>query len=322
MTAMRIGQLDPDDPSLDDQSLGDWLHDHGEHDRAIDGLWDLLIRPTLNLPAREASLALAVRVMRTGFLDSAKGADIGWSLVPFQELHARPARRILEAKGARVLTGMPVDSIGSRGSNGTVVYAKGTRFDADAVILAVPHDVAARLLPQASNFDPQGLANLPHSPIVNLHAVFDRNITEHGFLAGLDTDLEWIFDRTKMVGLDRGQYLTVSLSAADRWLGHSTSAMREIFERQFASLFPRARDARLDRFAVTIEPRATFRAQTGTRRVRPDAGCEIAGVHLAGAWTHTGWPATMESAVRSGLTAARAALASRAASNSKTKEAA
>jgi squalene-associated FAD-dependent desaturase len=321
-TALRFSGLDPEDPALDDKSLGDWLAEQGESDRSIDRLWDMLIRSTLNLSARDASLGLAARVLRTGFLDRSNGADIGWSRVPLDQLHAEPARKALEARGAEVRTGAPVDAIELSSSTPLAVYSKGTRFSADAVILATTHDVAARLLPRSDGFDRAGLAQLPSSPIVNLHAVFDRRVTEHELVAGLDTDLQWTFDRTDSVGLGRGQYLTVSLSAADRWLGHSSSTLRAVFEPQFRSLFPRAREARMEKFAVTIERSATFRAAPGTRRVRPRAGSEVAGIYLAGAWTHTGWPATMEGAVRSGLSAARAALSACVERGSRTREAA
>ena len=308
LTASRFAQLDPEDPALDDRSLGDWLHEQGESSAAIDRLWDLLIRPTLNLPAREASLALAARVLRTGFLDSASGADVGWSRVPLSDLHAGPAQTALEARGARVETRARIDAIDIAGAGGPAVWCKGVRMEADAVILAVPHEVAARLLPRAVGFDSEGLSKLGHSPIVNIHIVLDRRVMDLDFAAGLHTELEWIFDGTKRVGLERGQYLSVSLSAADRWLGRSAESLREVFEPALRALFPRARAARIEKFAVTIEPRATYRAIPGTRRVRPKPGTEIAGVFLAGAWTDTGWPATMESAVRSGMSAARAAL--------------
>ncbi len=311
-TARRFASLDPDDRALDEVALGGWLREQGESERAIDVLWDLLIRPTLNLSAREASLALAARVLRTGFLDTARGADVGWPIVPLRALHAEPAAVALRARGVRLETGSRVD--GLELGEAPSVWVGGERRAADAIVLATPHESAARLLTRvvvepALRTRLEGLEKLAHSPIVNLHVVFDRPVMDQPLLAVVGSELQWIFDRTRSAGLARGQYLTAPLSAADAWLGESSERLRAVFLPAFHALLPRSRAARVEAFAVTSEPTATFRAAPGTRRVRPAPGTEIAGVFLAGAWTDTGWPATMEAAVRSGKAAAQAALA-------------
>jgi uncharacterized protein with NAD-binding domain and iron-sulfur cluster len=272
-----------------------------------------LIRPTLNISARGASLALAVRVLRTGFLDSASGADIGWPLVPFSALHDAPAAAALSARGVRVELGARVDALESL-ERGAALWLRGTRRVADAIVLATPHDVAARLLPDSSarqrlGVSSESIARLGRSPIVSLHVVFDRRVMPHALLAAQDGELQWIFDRTASARVAHGQYLTLPLSAADRWLGAPAAALRAAFLPKLLALLPAARDARVEAFAVTSEPVATFRAAPGTRRSRPAPGAELGGVFLAGAWTDTGWPATMEGAVRSGAAAAAAALA-------------
>jgi squalene-associated FAD-dependent desaturase len=308
LAARALGRLDPDDPALDDQGLAQWLRARGQSEAAIDGFWDLLIRPTLNLAARDASLALAVRVLRTGFLDTATGADIGWPLVPFSALHDAPAAAALRARGVSVELGARVDAL-EVAERGAAYWLRGARRAADAIVLATPHDVAARLLPEsAARRAGLSLARLGRSPIVNLHFVFDRRVTPHALLAAQDPELQWIFDRTASARVAHGQYLTVPLSAADRWLGEPAAALRETFLTRLAALLPAVRGARLEAFAVTAEPAATFRAAPGARRARPAPGTAIGGVFLAGAWTDTGWPATMESAVRSGAAAAAAAL--------------
>ena len=104
-TARRLGALDLADPALDAQSFGAWLSERGESDAAIDGFWDLLVRPTVNLPAREASLALAAKVFQTGLLGAPDAGDIGWATVPLEALHAEPAARVLADAGARVHCG-------------------------------------------------------------------------------------------------------------------------------------------------------------------------------------------------------------------------
>jgi squalene-associated FAD-dependent desaturase len=308
-----IGRLDPDDRALDDQRLGDWLRAQRQGDAAIDRLWELLIRPTLNVSARDASLALAARVMRTGFLDTARGADIGWPLVPFSALHAGPAAAALAARGVRVELGARADALECADGR-PALWSYGVRIAADAIVLATPHDVAARLLPESAALARAGvsrdaLASLGHSPIVSLHVVFDRRVMTHPLLAAQAGELQWIFDRTASAALPRGQYLTIPLSAADRWLGQSAASLRAAFLPPLRALLPAARDAELLAFAVTSEPAATFRAEPGSRRARPAPGTEVDGVFLAGAWTDTGWPATMEGAVRSGAAAAAATLA-------------
>jgi uncharacterized protein with NAD-binding domain and iron-sulfur cluster len=122
------------------------------------------------------------------------------------------------------------------------------------------------------------------------------------------TPLQWVFDRTGSSGLARGQYLAVSLSAADEWQGRSRAELRREFLPAFEALFPAAREAQVETFFATCEPAATFLQRPGTARWRPGPRTAAPGLFLAGAHTATGWPATMEGAVRSGVSAAHAAL--------------
>ena len=307
LTARRIATLDLRDPALDTQRFGDWLSAQGESAAAIDGFWDLLVRPTLNLPARDASLALAAKVFQTGFLEETGAADVGWANVPLRAVHADPAAEVLHKAGARVLTRHAIESIAT-GPSGPAVRVNGEWLPADAVILAVPHDEASELLPAQAKVDRAAIRALGRAPIVNLHVVFDRPVLEHAFLAGIDTPLQWTFDRTRGAGLTRGQYLAVSLSAADAWVGVPQAELRRQFLPAFEALLPAARGARVEDFFVTVERAATFRQGPGTRAARPGPDVGVPGVFVAGAWTDTGWPATMEGAVRSGSSAARAAL--------------
>ena len=151
---------------------------------------------------------------------------------------------------------------------------------------------------------------LGSSPIVNLHVVYDRRVLEHEFAAGVGTPVQYVFDRTDSSGLERGQYLAVSLSAADARCRHRRrgAARRGSPPRSPSCCRPRA-SASVERFVVTREHAATFRAAPGAGRLRPAPRTGLPGLALAGAWTDTGWPATMEGAVRSGHAAARVALA-------------
>ncbi|HSS90221.1 MAG TPA: FAD-dependent oxidoreductase [Streptosporangiaceae bacterium] len=206
----------------------------------------------------------------------------------------------------------------------------GEVIDADGVVLAVPPAVAARLAPAGTvspgtvspgtawepaaaggghgspgQPGPEQWRELATSPIVNVHVIYDRRVTRLPFAAAVDSPVQWVFDRTGSSGLRSGQYLAVSLSAADGYVDVPASALRERFLPAMADLFPAARDARVTDFFVTRERRATLRQVPGCERLRPGAATALPGLVLAGAWTDTGWPDTMEGAVRSGLNAAR-----------------
>lgn len=307
LTARRLGELDLADPVLDESSFGAWLLAQGESATSVDNFWDLLIRPTLNLPARDASLALAAKVFQTGLLTRADGADVGYANVPLSAVHAEPAQAILERGGAVVRMRTRVRQIRPEADGIGVVTQGGDRLVGDAVILAVDHEAVADLIPAEAGIAPAQLRRLGSSPIMNLHVVFDRRITDLPFVATVGMRLQWVFDRTAAAGLDHGQYLAVSLSAADEYVGCSVDEMRSLFVPEFAILFPRARVAEIERFFVTREPSATFLQRPGTLKDRPGAMTDLPGFFLAGAWTDTGWPATMESAVLSGNAAAQAA---------------
>jgi uncharacterized protein with NAD-binding domain and iron-sulfur cluster len=126
--------------------------------------------------------------------------------------------------------------------------------------------------------------------------------------AALGSPVQWLFDRTAASGVERGQLVVVSLSAAEDEIGAPLDELRDRYLPALARLLPAAADAEVLELTVTREPRATFRAVPGTQRLRPPARTDVPGLYLAGAWTDTGWPATMEGAVRSGLAAAGAAL--------------
>ncbi len=306
--AWALGRLDPRDPGLDRETFGAWLHSQGQSPAAVSRLWDLIARPTLNLPAAEASLAAAAFVFRTGLLDAAGAGDVGVPRVPLQQLHAEPAARALSRAGARVSLRARVERIEVGAGRAPALCVEGERVEADAVILAAAHPEAAALLPPQAGVRASDLERLGRSPIVNLHVVYDRRVSELAFAAAVDSPVEWLFDRSAAAGLCRGQYLAVSLSAADAWLGIGSEALRRRFEPELARLLPAARGARIERFFATCEREATFRPAPGAQGLRPGPLTRAPGLFLAGAWTDTGWPATMEGAVRSGRAAARAAL--------------
>jgi len=310
LPALGLRRLDPDDPSLDEICFGDWLAKHGQSERAVEHLWNLIALPTLNIPAAQASLGLATKVFRVGLLDSSDAGDIGWSRVPLAELHGDIAGRALEAAGVETALSSPISSI-SRSSVGTFTVSSGVRnVVVDAVIVATPLRVAASI---CSSIGPlsgaTGAERLGTSPIVNVHLVLDRKVTDLPLAACVDSPVQFVFDRTVASGVKSGQCLVISLSAADRYIATGSAELVTTFLDALRDLFPAAQKARLVDAIVTREKAATFRAVPGTRALRPANVTEVPGVFLAGASCDTGWPATMEGAVRSGEKAASHALA-------------
>jgi squalene-associated FAD-dependent desaturase len=306
MQALR--RIDPDDPAADARSFGDWLAAHHQSRDAIEAIWELIARPTLNLLAEDASLAQAAYVFQQGLLSDAAAGDVGYARVPLGEIHDLAARRALAQAGVEVRLRRGVTAIDQTGDGFQIAAGSAPVLTADAIVLAVPHDHAARLLPPGA-VDCGQLARLGTSPIVNLHVVYDRRVLALPFFAAIRSPVQWVFDRTAGAGLEHGQYLAVSLSAADAELNMTGDELRARFLPALAALLPAARDASVESFFVTREHAATFRAAPGARALRPSPRTAIPGLVLAGTWTDTGWPATMEGAVRSGHTAAREAIA-------------
>ncbi len=328
--ALAMKRLDLADPALDQQRLGDWLARRGQDERSRRALWDLFTVSALNIAGDDANLALAATVVKTALLGARDAADIGVPAVPLGDLHGRAGTDLLHRLGAQVRLGTKVAAIevapdrlpgigrmftvrlGRQAGQDAVSRAPAeTAVEADGVVVAVPPDQAARLLPEGAGVPAAGWQGLGSSPILNVHAVYDRQVMRLPFVAAADSPVQWVFDRTGQSGLARdqarssGQYLAVSVSAADEMVDVPAARLREIFLPALAELFPAARTARVTDFFVTRERRATFRQVPGCERLRPAAATALAGLTVAGAWTDTGWPDTMEGAVRSGLNAAR-----------------
>ncbi|MGW5206620.1 hydroxysqualene dehydroxylase HpnE [Streptomyces griseoincarnatus] len=306
--ALALKGLDLDDPALDEQDFGSWLAAHGQSPRAVEALWDLVGVATLNAVAGDSSLALAAMVFKTGLLSDPGAADIGWARVPLGDLHDRLAREALDAAGVRTATRTRVSSVRADGDGGWSVDIPGETLRADAVVLAVPQREAYDLLPAGALDAPDRLLGIDTAPILNVHVVYDRTVLTRPFFAALGTPVQWVFDRTHASGLRHGQYLALSQSVAHDDIDAPVADLRERYLPELERLLPRARGAEVLDFFVTRERTATFVPAPGVGRLRPGARTKAPGLYLAGAWTATGWPATMESAVRSGVGAADAAL--------------
>jgi squalene-associated FAD-dependent desaturase len=305
---LALGRIDPHDPAVDARSFGDWLAEQRQGAAAVEAVWRLIALPTLNLEPADASLAQAAQVFQTGLLRDAAAGDVGWARVGLSDLHDGPAQRALEDAGASVRLGWRAERVAPRADGGFVIEGPPGPVEADAVIVAVPPTRAAALLPDGVLPDRSQLDRLGASPIVNLHVHYGEQVLMAPFAVGVGTPVQWLFDRTATAGVAHGQVVAVSLSAADEEARTEPGALRERYLPALERLLPRARGVRGERFLVTKEHAATFRAAPGARALRPPVRTGLPGLALAGAWTDTGWPATMEGAVRSGHAAAREAL--------------
>lgn len=306
--AAALARLDLGDRSLDQQTLGGWLRMFGTSPRALEAFWDLIVLPTLNLPSNEASLWQSAMVFQVGLLTDGPAADLGYTTAPLGEAHGARAAAALAASGVDVRLNSAVSGIERPDGSNVHMRVGGERIAASALVLAVPHEQASRLVPADVHANAERFADLGHSPIVNLHVIYNRGVMDHAFAAGVGTPVQWVFDRSGAAGLTRGQCLAVSLSGATAYAARPTEELRAMFLPELARLFPKAAEARVAAFYVTREHRATFRPAPGTLRLRPRPTTADPRIALAGAWTDTGWPATMEGAVRSGRQAARSVL--------------
>jgi hydroxysqualene dehydroxylase len=284
--ARKLGGLDP--AEHDDETFGALLRRLGQSDAGVERFWDVFIRPGLNLPTDEVSAAPGIFTVQTALLAGGGASDLLLPLVPLGDMHGLAAAVELERRGVEVSPGTRIGSLED--------------VEADAVVLAVPPAESARLLGEP---DP----GLEESPIVSVHLLLDRAILPYPLAALLGSDAHWLFDRGALTGHtpDRGQYITVVSSGAPELLelrGHA------LIDRLASQIVERLGDADVLWSRVSREPGATFAARPGTSRLRPGARTSRPNVVRAGAWTDTGWPATMESAVRSGREAARVLTAS------------
>jgi squalene-associated FAD-dependent desaturase len=289
LLAMR--RLDP--AAHDDETFGELLRRQGQSQRAIERFWDVFVRPALNLPSDEASARLGLFTVKTALLGGRGAGDVMMPVAPLGAMHGEAAGTVLEELGVAVRVNARVVSLEER----TATLADGETVEGDAFVVAVPPRETARLLGE----DDPGLED---SPIVSVHLLFDQRILQTEMAALLSSPAHWVFDRGALTGHrpEQGQYLTVVASGVPELL--------EIRGRGLVDLMAQELTGRLGRAEllwsrVSREPYATIAGRPGQQTLRPGPETARANVVRAGAWTATGWPATMESAVRSGFEAAR-----------------
>ena len=297
--------------ALDQQSFETWLLGHFQSSRVIDRFWDLIVLPTCNDRCADVSAAQAIQVFQEGFSRDPRAADIGLFTRGLGQV-AEAALDQLRRRGARVELNARVNSIEANGGVAAAIrYGRGEQLEVSAVVLALPPRAAYDLLPipWRSREPFWRLSRHEVSPIINVHMQWDRPVMRRDFAAVLDPEAQFIFNRSQIHGWPTPpHWISVSLSGAHDLADLPQAEIVERVERAVRRALRRTADATLLASRVVKESEATFRAKPGMNAHRVGPRTPIGNLALAGAWTSTGWPATMESAVRSGRAAVRALL--------------
>ncbi|MDD5646480.1 MAG: hydroxysqualene dehydroxylase HpnE [Candidatus Bipolaricaulis sp.] len=293
----------------DGDTFADWLARRGQSEPALRRLWEPISVATLNASAEEVGVAAARKVFRDGFFVP-HGADMGLFARPLAEVFDA-ARRYVEARGGAVEVGAPVSRIAFDGSRAVgVELSDGRRKDADVVIVAVPPEplsvLAAGRAELASTLETA--RRLTWAPIFNVHLWFDRPVLDDDFVMAVDSLVQAVFALDRVRGAAGGRHLVLSQSAAEAWISRADGEIVRDLTAALREVLPTARDAGIARSLVLRHRHATFVPGPGSDALRPTAKTALEGVFLAGDWTATGWPSTIEGAVRSGINAAAGAV--------------
>jgi zeta-carotene desaturase len=298
-------------------SMLEWLKRRKQTKGAIERFWRVVLVSALDEELDRTDARFGVDVFWKGFLSNRTGYRMGVPSVPLAELYDG-CKTEIEKRGGEVNLRMPVRSIQvANGAVAAVEFDGGRQETADAYVFALPHpamgelasDEMKRLEPRLGELEKIGVA-----PITGVHFWFDREVMKEPFVTLLDTTTQWIFNKTALYGTangtgnDKGQYLQLVISASYDLLQKPRQEIIDLCLKEVHQALPAARDAKLLKATVIKEAAATFSPQPGVDRWRPTQDTQIRGMFLAGDWTATGWPATMEGAVRSGYLAAEAVL--------------
>ncbi len=292
-----------------------WLRRHRQTKRAIERFWKIVLVSALNEDLDRMSVHYAAQVFRESFLKSPQAGRMGIPIVPLTELYSAGADYI-RARGGEVLLRAVVESFQPEPGPEPVTVRlglAGREVRADFAVLAVPFDALARLLPDAPETEPlrRQLARFETSPITGIHLWFDRQITELEHAVLLDRTIQWMFHKSKLLGARAaeqkgGSYVELVVSSSKGLVEKPKNEIEEMALRELREFFPAAAEAKLVKSTVIKEVHATYSALPRSDDYRPGTATLWPSVFLAGDWTATGWPATMEGAVRSGYQAAEA----------------
>jgi zeta-carotene desaturase len=305
-------------PATDDEPFSAWLKRTRQTDRAIRHFWEPIIVSTLNDTFDRCSTRYAGQVFHESFLKSATGGRLGIPSQPLSDFYASVAH-LAAQQGTVLYPRTSIDRIELL-PNGLwqVTASNGDRHHAPSLLLALPFEQTARLLatlPETSaprqRIEPS-LSHFTHAPITTIHLWFDRPITDLEHSALLDTRIQWMFNKTLIRRFEtnhqptEGQYLELVISASFSELRQTSEQILAFALVELARFFPAVREATLLKSGVLKEARATFSVTPGLDRFRPTPDAPGDNLYLAGDWTLSGWPSTMEGAVRSGRLAAEA----------------
>ncbi len=313
MMRIRFARRRPGGP-LEDETFDSWLRRHGQNDETISRFWNLIVLPALNDDITVVSADAGLMLFQTALLGAPSKAAIGYPVVGLSRLAGDAAATFISNRGGEVRLSTDVAKlIVKNGKACGVELETGERIEADAVVVALPAQAMRSVIPdgvsESSFFDPA--EGIETAPIVGVHIWYDREVIDDLFVAVLDSPLQWVFNVTRMheresQDSEAGQHVAISLSGAWQWKDKGKAELRETFVDEMARVFPSAATANVTRFLTVKMLDATFRVIPGTERHRLPQETPVQGLFLAGDWTQTGWPSTMESAVRSGNLAADA----------------
>ena len=297
--ARAMGAIDHerDRPDLEHISMRQWLDEKHQPPRAIERFWRQVLVSAINEELDHMAAAHAFQVFRLGFLARTDSHEMGVPAVPLGELYAPDAWKRLGNVEIHFRT--PVSRILLPGGVARGVIAADQEMHADYYISALPFERAGAVMKELD----LDLSAFSHSPITGIHLWFDRPVTDLRHAALLDRTIQWMFNK------HAGRYLQLVVSASRKLTELPRAEVIALALRELAEFFPAAAAAKLEKAHVVKEIRATFSAKPGLEAHRPPATTRVPNLFLAGDWTRTGWPATMEGAVRSGYLAAEAVTA-------------
>jgi len=281
-----------------EETFEQWLQRNGQNAQTRRGFWDPFFIPALNAPFDRVSVGDALFTLQTAFLSDPDAARFGYARVPLAHLAAAAAEKLDAVHLSTSVLGIAVSNHPSATPRSlvTLSMSKGDPAGFDAVVLAVPPRAVAKLLGDAQRYGVEHLDTYDAYPILDVHLWHDAGSIGFEFAAALESPLQWIFEKAP-------GYLSCSFSAAQGFMQLPTAELEALAWREVRAFVPAIRNATLLRSAVTRNPEATWLPRMGTGRTRQQTAHPA--IAIAGGWTHTGWPDTMESAVRSGTAAAR-----------------
>ncbi|MBZ5662767.1 MAG: hydroxysqualene dehydroxylase HpnE [Acidobacteriia bacterium] len=292
-----------------------WLRKHRQTDRAIRRFWEVILVSALDEELDRIDAQYGIDVFWKAFLSTSSGYRIGIPCVPLGNLYDGCKEAITKRGGEVILRAGVRGFLVADGGVEGVEREDGSVETADYYLSAVPQDVLPELLPpDVAEREPvfSNLKNLRASPITGVHLWFDRPVMSEPFLTLVDSTTQWVFNKTQLYGEggeNSGQYLQLVISASYGLTQRSRQEIIALCLEELRGVLPATREATLVKGTVVKEMTATFSPAPGSDQWRPAQKSPLAKLFLAGDWTATGWPSTMEGAVRSGYLAAEAILA-------------